>query len=515
MRGYVLNHYGDATAMTLRDVPAPAAEAGSVLIRVHAAGLNPIDYKIRQGKARLLYHLDLPLVAGSELAGVVAAMGPGVTRFAEGDRVFARVDKSRLGAFADYAVVSESLVAKMPARLHFVQAAGLPLAGLTALQALRDELRMAKEDRLYISGGAGGVGTMAIQIAKWMGAEVATTASSRGDALVRRLGADHVIYYTREKARDVLHDYDAALDVIGGDDRGRLRLPRAGPRPREGRRPDGLSTGPSRSFCSAAGQDAVELVARADAELGEDLVQVVFNRARAHEELGRDLWVGQAVSSQPGNLRLPGGEPDGDLGGALADALAGGTQLARGSFREPVGSHACEHPGCGAQLLAGVDAPVCAAQPLAVEQMSAPEFPAQASAAELVDCLAVESLGVFAVTYQRPGAGLDAERPISPTGAGDRREPWQGGDRELGYPAAGRCLDELGYRPVGEKIRGRLPTRLLRRDQRLVIATKTVAQHRRRPANEAQPLPLTLALRVFRGGLDQLRSLGFGAPEGG
>lgn len=218
MRGYVLDHYGDATAMTLREVPAPAADAGSVLIRVHAAGLNPVDYKIRQGKARLLNHLDLPMVAGSELAGAVAAAGPGVTRFGEGDRVFARVAKSRLGAFADYAVVSESLIAKMPATLDFVQAAGLPLAGLTALQALRDELGVAREDRLYISGGAGGVGTMAIQIAKWMGAQVATTASPRGDALVRRLGANHVVDYTREKARDVLHGYDAAFDLIGGDD---------------------------------------------------------------------------------------------------------------------------------------------------------------------------------------------------------------------------------------------------------------------------------------------------------
>jgi NADPH:quinone reductase-like Zn-dependent oxidoreductase len=97
VRGYVLDRYGDATAMTLREVPAPAAGAGSVLIRVHAAGLTPEDYKVRQGTARLLYRLDLPMVAGSELAGVVAATGPGVTRFAAGERVFARVDKSRLG----------------------------------------------------------------------------------------------------------------------------------------------------------------------------------------------------------------------------------------------------------------------------------------------------------------------------------------------------------------------------------------------------------------------------------
>jgi hypothetical protein len=134
----------------------------------------------------------------------------------------------------------------------------------------------------------------------------------------------------------------------------------------------------SLSFFCAAGQDAVEPVAGADTELGEDLVQVVFDGARAHEQLGRDLGVRQAVSSQPGNLGLPGGELGGDPGGPLPDALACGTQLARGSFRESVGTHACKHLVCGAQLLAGVDAPVCAAQPLTVEQMSAPEFPAQA-----------------------------------------------------------------------------------------------------------------------------------------
>jgi NADPH:quinone reductase-like Zn-dependent oxidoreductase len=218
VRGYVMDRYGDATGMTLRDVRAPVAGTGEVLIRVHAAGLNPIDYKVRQGQMRMLNRLDLPLVAGSELAGVVDATGPGVTTFAEGDRVFARVDKSKLGAFGEYVAVSERLVAKMPAGLDFVQAAGLPLTGLTAMQALRDELGVARGDRLYISGGAGGVGTMAIQIAKWMGAEVATTASARGEALVRGLGADQVIDYTRQKARDVLHDYDGAFDLIGGGD---------------------------------------------------------------------------------------------------------------------------------------------------------------------------------------------------------------------------------------------------------------------------------------------------------
>jgi NADPH:quinone reductase-like Zn-dependent oxidoreductase len=217
VRGYVLTRYGDATAMAIREVPVPAAGPGEVLIRVHAAGLNPIDYKIREGKARLVMPLKLPRVAGSELSGVVEAAGPGVTRISEGDRVFARVDKAQLGAFADYVAVGEELVAAMPDGLDFVEGAALPLAGQTALQALRDELGVTPGGRVFISGGAGGVGTLAIQLAKWMGAEVATTASPRGEALVRSLGADHVIDYTRERFRDVLHEYDAALDLVGGD----------------------------------------------------------------------------------------------------------------------------------------------------------------------------------------------------------------------------------------------------------------------------------------------------------
>jgi alcohol dehydrogenase len=217
VRGYVLSRYGDATAMEFREVPIPVPGVGEVLIRVHAAGLNPVDYKMREGKMRLITRLDLPRVAGSELSGIVEAVGSGVTQFSEGHRVFARVDKTKMGAFADHVAVGEELVAAIPSGLDFVQAAGLPLAGLTALQALRDELAVTAGDRVFISGGAGGVGTLAIQLAKWMGAEVATTASPRGETLVRSLGADHVIDYTRQRFRDILHDYDAALDLIGGD----------------------------------------------------------------------------------------------------------------------------------------------------------------------------------------------------------------------------------------------------------------------------------------------------------
>jgi alcohol dehydrogenase len=218
MQAYVMTRYGDASAMQLRDVPEPTAGDGEVLIRVRAAGLNPVDYKVREGAMRLVQRLDLPQVAGSELAGVVEGAGAGVSRFAVGDRVFARVDKKKLGAYAPYAVVHETLVGRMPQSLDFADAAGLPLAGLTALQALRDELGVTAGDRVFISGGAGGVGTLAIQLAVWMGAEVATTASPRGEELVRSLGATTVVDYQKQNFKDVLSDYDGAFDLTGGQD---------------------------------------------------------------------------------------------------------------------------------------------------------------------------------------------------------------------------------------------------------------------------------------------------------
>jgi alcohol dehydrogenase len=204
--------------MEIREVPKPSPGDGEVLIQVRAAGLNPVDYKVREGKLRPLYSLDLPLVAGSELSGVVEEVGAGVTRFAIGDQVFARVNKQKMGAYAPYAVVEENIVAKMPKSLSFADAAGLPLAGLTALQALRDELAVAGGDRILISGGAGGVGTLAIQLANWMGATVATTASHRGEALVRALGAETVINYQQSQFKDVLSDYDGVFDLTGGKD---------------------------------------------------------------------------------------------------------------------------------------------------------------------------------------------------------------------------------------------------------------------------------------------------------
>jgi len=216
MRAYVLKHYGGPEGSQLMDVPAPSPRQRDILIAVGAAGLNPVDFKFRQGKLRAIQRPKLPFVLGNELAGEVIAVGGHVTRFRVGDRVFARVAKDRGGAFAEQACVDEVDAALVPRDLDFATAAAVPLAALTALQALRDELAVKPGQKVFISGGAGGVGTFAIQIAKWLGAHVTTTASSRGEALVRSLGCDEVIDYTAQDISKMGAGFDAGFDLIGG-----------------------------------------------------------------------------------------------------------------------------------------------------------------------------------------------------------------------------------------------------------------------------------------------------------
>ncbi len=216
MRAYVLKHYGGPEGSLLMDVPAPTPRLHDILVQVRAAGLNPVDFKFRQGKLRAILRPKLPLVLGNELAGEVITVGSYVKRFRVGDRVFARVAKDRAGAFAEQACVDEDDAAHMPRNLDFTAAAAVPLAGLTALQALRDELRVKPGQKVFISGGAGGVGTFAIQIAKWLGAHVTTTASKRGEALVRSLGCDEVIDYTVQDISNEEGRFDAGFDLIGG-----------------------------------------------------------------------------------------------------------------------------------------------------------------------------------------------------------------------------------------------------------------------------------------------------------
>lgn len=217
MLAYVLQRYGGPDGSQLIDVAVPKPAPDEILVNVRAAGLNPVDYKFREGKLRAIHSPKLPFVQGNELAGEVIAIGSKVTRFRVGDHIFARLGKDRAGAFAEQACVQEEYAAYMPPELDFATAAAVPLASLTALQALRDELNLQPGQQILITGGAGGVGTFAIQIAKWLGAEVTTTASSRGDALVRSLGADHVIDYTTQDIASTQQRFDAGFDLIGGE----------------------------------------------------------------------------------------------------------------------------------------------------------------------------------------------------------------------------------------------------------------------------------------------------------
>lgn len=218
MKAYVLTRYGGPEMAALREVARPQPGPGEVLVRVHAAGLNPIDFKTREGAIKVIQPYSLPVVMGNEMAGVVEACGKGADRFAPGERVFARMAKDRMGGFAEYAVLSQDILARVPEGTDLVTAAGVPLAGLTALQALRDEMRLAPGNAVFIPGGAGGVGTFAIQIAKWLGARVVTTASPRGRDLVERLGADEVIDYTTQRFQDHLRGMDGVFDLRGGDE---------------------------------------------------------------------------------------------------------------------------------------------------------------------------------------------------------------------------------------------------------------------------------------------------------
>jgi NADPH:quinone reductase-like Zn-dependent oxidoreductase len=203
--------------MEMMELPRPEPGPGDLLVRVRAAGVNPLDYKIRDGKVKVLLPFSFPLILGTDLAGDVEAVGPGVTRFKVGDAVYSRLDNGRIGAFAEYALVRESAAARKPARLDYVEAASLPLVGLTAWQALIGLAQLRAGQKVLIHAGSGGVGTFAIQLAKHLGAQVATTASNRNHALVKSLGADVAIDYKTTRFEEEVRNQDVILDTQAGD----------------------------------------------------------------------------------------------------------------------------------------------------------------------------------------------------------------------------------------------------------------------------------------------------------
>jgi NADPH:quinone reductase-like Zn-dependent oxidoreductase len=212
MKAFVLDRYGKRRALRLAEVPLPELRDDEVLVQVHAAGVNQLDSKIRTGEFKLILPYRMPLVLGHDIAGEVVKVGGSVRRFQVGDEVYARLDDLRIGAFAEYAAVKEASLALKPAGLTMEEAASVPLVALTAWQALVEKADVGKGQKVFIQAGSGGVGTFAIQLARHLGATVATTTSTANAALVTRLGADVVVDYTSQDFEAVLRDYDVVLN---------------------------------------------------------------------------------------------------------------------------------------------------------------------------------------------------------------------------------------------------------------------------------------------------------------
>jgi NADPH:quinone reductase-like Zn-dependent oxidoreductase len=217
MKAVRIHKYGGPEVLQYEDAPRPQLGSGEVLIRVHAAGVNPADWKVREGHLKQSVQHKFPLILGWDLSGVIEEVCPGVSQFKKGDAVFSKPDTSRDGAYAEYVVVRESEVALKPKSLPHVYAAAAPLAGMTAWQALFDVAQLKPGQRVLIHGGSGGVGHFAVQFARWKGAYVIATASTKNQELLRHLRAHEWIDYTKQRFEDVAYKIDLVLDTIGGD----------------------------------------------------------------------------------------------------------------------------------------------------------------------------------------------------------------------------------------------------------------------------------------------------------
>ena len=219
MRAIRFHRYGDADVLRLEDAPLPQIAADEVLIKVHSAGVNPADTQFRRGDYQAFAPLTLPFIPGWDVAGTIASVGRTVTAFKTGEAVFAMADMNRDGAYAEYVAVRADALAPAPRSLPLAHAAGVPLAALTAWQALFDVADLHAGQSVLIHAGAGGVGLFAIQLARHAGAHVIGTASAANQELLRELGAHRVIDYRGSDFTTGLKDLDVVLDTVGGDTR--------------------------------------------------------------------------------------------------------------------------------------------------------------------------------------------------------------------------------------------------------------------------------------------------------
>lgn len=217
MKAFILDRYGKGRRLRLGEMPEPKLRDSDVLVRVHAAGVNPLDSKVRDGAFKAILPYRLPLVLGNDVAGVVVAVGARVKQFKLGDEVYARPDDRRIGTFAELIAIDEADVARKPGNLTMEEATSIPLVALTAWQALVEKGQLKEGQKVLIHAGSGGLGTLAIQLASHLGATVATTTSGANAELVKSLGADVVIDYKTQAFETVLNGYDLVLNSLGTD----------------------------------------------------------------------------------------------------------------------------------------------------------------------------------------------------------------------------------------------------------------------------------------------------------
>ena len=216
MKAFIVDRYGKKETLRAGEVPEPELREDEVLIEVHAAAVNLLDSKLRSGEFKLILPYRTPFVLGHDVAGVVVRVGPRVRQFKVGDEVYSRPDDFRIGTFAEFVAVKEDSVAIKPRNLTMEEAASIPLVGLTAWQALVEKAKLKKGQKIFIQAGSGGVGTFAIQVAKHLGATVATTTGTANVAWVKALGADVVIDYKKDDFEKVLRGYDVVLNSQDG-----------------------------------------------------------------------------------------------------------------------------------------------------------------------------------------------------------------------------------------------------------------------------------------------------------
>jgi alcohol dehydrogenase len=221
MKSAQINRYGGSEVIEInQNTPEPTLSSGKVLVSIKSAGVNPADWKIREGAFQQMIDLQFPFTLGMDFSGVIKQVGEGVSSdFKQGDEVYgqAGVINGGSGAFAEMALAETESIANKPKRLSHVEAAALPLVGVSAWRALIENIGLSKGQRILIHGGAGGIGSIAIQLAKYLGAFVATTVSANDKVFVQELGADHVIDYMSQNFEDLLHDYDSVFDTVGGE----------------------------------------------------------------------------------------------------------------------------------------------------------------------------------------------------------------------------------------------------------------------------------------------------------